>query len=169
MCDGYSTVTTIPFFGVFQLKAAQQFVPSPPSEHPGWWQDPYWWQSCLWGRWKWSIWLPSFLFRGRLCLSHSHGQSHSPSCSPLLSCCTARTIHKTQIKRFKAVMMMIVISVLNQTKYPSYCCLRLTEAGLNCGALLLISDTCMIATPSLVSPIPPISAICSFSRKLFTT
>lgn len=47
--------------------------------------------------------------------------------------------------------------------------LRLTEAGLNCGTLLLMSDTCMMATPSLVKPIPPISAICSLSRKLFTT
>lgn len=47
--------------------------------------------------------------------------------------------------------------------------LRLTEAGLNCGAWLLISDTCTKATPSLVSPIPPISATCSFNLKPFTT
>lgn len=47
--------------------------------------------------------------------------------------------------------------------------LRLTESGLNCGAWLLMSETCMIATPSLVSPMPPISATCSFNLNSFTT
>lgn len=92
-----------PSLMLFQLTAHQQTVPSPLSERPGWWQNPYWWQSCLQGRWKWSIWPPSFLFHDHLCPSHSPGQSHSPSCSPLLSYCTTCTTHKTQITRFKPV------------------------------------------------------------------